>query len=253
MESTVEIIPLANLAIAFVPVLLVIALLYKWSLQASIAFYSIARMLVQLIIVGYLLVFIFESKNLWITVLILTVMISVSSWIALRTIENIRLQLFKYVFFASLVGGGSVLLLSLWLVLDLDPMFKPQYTIPLAGMIFANSMNTMSLALERLGAELTNHIDYLKARNIAFNASLIPIVNSMFAVGIVSLPGMMTGQVLSGISPLIAVRYQILVMCMIFSSCALSTALLLIITKKYFLKLNYSSDSDSREIGKGFE
>lgn len=245
MESTVEIIPLGNLAIAFIPVCFVIALLYKWSLQANTAFYSIARMLVQLIIVGYVLVFIFESENLWVTVLILTIMISVSSWIALRTIENLRMHLFKYVFISSLVGGGSVLLLTVWLVLDLDPIFKPQYTIPLAGMVFANSMNTMSLALERLGAELSNHNDFLQARNIAFNASLIPIVNSMFAVGIVSLPGMMTGQVLSGISPLIAVRYQILVMCMIFSACALSTALLLVITKKYFLELNYYSDIDN--------
>ena len=242
MAPTVEIIPLTNLAIAFIPVFLVIALLYKWSLQANTAFYSIARMLVQLIIVGYVLVFIFESEDLWITVLILSVMIAASSWIALRTIENLRMHLFKYVFVASLVGGGSVLMLTLWLVLDLQPIFKPQYTIPLAGMIFANSMNTMSLALERLGSELSNHKDYIQARNTAFNASLIPIVNSMFAVGIVSLPGMMTGQVLSCISPLIAVRYQILVMCMIFSSCALSTALLLIITKKYFLTLNYSSD-----------
>ena len=106
-------------------------------------------------------------------------------------------------------------------------------------------MNTMSLALERLGSELNNHGNYLQARNNAFNASLIPVINTMFAVGIVSLPGMMTGQVLAGISPLIAVRYQILVMCMIFSSCALSTALLLIITKKDFIKSNYSSDFDN--------
>jgi putative ABC transport system permease protein len=234
MVSTVQIIPLSNLAIAFVPVLLVIGLLYKWSLEAGTAFYSITRMLLQLIMVGYVLVFIFESENLWITILILTIMIAASSWIALRTIEDLRMQLFWYVFISSLLGGGSVLLLTVWLVLELDPIFKPQYTIPLAGMVFANSMNTISLALERLSAELNNKVEYIQARNTAFHASLIPIINTMFAVGIVSLPGMMTGQVLSGISPLIAVRYQILVMCMIFASCALSTALLLIISRKKF-------------------
>jgi len=236
MEVSVQTIPLANLAIAFIPVLLVIALLYKWSLEAGTAFYSIARMLVQLIIVGYVLVFIFESQSIWVTVLVIAIMISASSWIALRTIEHLRTQLFLHVLVSSLLGGGSVLLLTVWLVLELDPIFKPQYTVPLAGMVFANSMNTISLALERLGSELKNQVEFIQARNTAFHASLIPIVNTMFAVGIVSLPGMMTGQVLSGISPLIAVRYQILVMCMIFASCALSTALLLILSRPQFDK-----------------
>jgi len=231
MEVSIQIIPLSNLAIAFIPVLLVIAILNKWSLEAGTAFYSIARMLLQLIIVGYLLVFIFESHSAWITILVITVMISASSWIALRTVNHLRIKLFWHVLVSSLIGGGSILLLTVWLVLELDPIYKPQYTIPLAGMVFANSMNTISLALERLGSELNNQVDYIQARNTAFHASLIPIINTMFAVGIVSLPGMMTGQVLSGISPLIAVRYQILVMCMIFASCALSTALLLIISR----------------------
>ena len=231
MDISVQTIPLSNLAIAFIPVLLVVALLYKWSLEAGTAFYSIARMLVQLIIVGYVLVFIFESHSVWITMLVITIMISASSWIALRTVEHLRIKLFWHVFISSLLGGGSVLLLTVWLVLELEPVYKPQYTVPLAGMVFANSMNTISLALERLGSELKNQVKYIKARNTAFHASLIPIVNTMFAVGIVSLPGMMTGQVLSGISPLIAVRYQVLVMCMIFASCALSTAILLIIAR----------------------
>ncbi len=234
MQETVQTIPLANLAIAFIPVLLVVALLYKWSLEAGTAFYSIARMLVQLIAVGYVLIFIFESHSVWITIFVITVMVSASSWIALRSINHLRIKLFWHVFVSSFIGGGSVLLLTIWLVLELEPIYKPQYTIPLAGMIFANSMNTISLALERLGSELNNQVEYIQARNTAFHASLIPIVNTMFAVGIVSLPGMMTGQVLSGISPLIAVRYQILVMCMIFASCALSTALLLIISRKQF-------------------
>jgi len=146
----------------------------------------------------------------------------------------LRMKLFWRVLMSSFVGGGSVLLLTVWLVLELDPIYKPQYTIPLAGMVFANSMNTISLALERLGSELNNKVEYIQARNTAFHASLIPMVNTMFAVGIVSLPGMMTGQVLSGISPLIAVRYQILVMCMIFAACALSTALLLIVSRPQF-------------------
>jgi putative ABC transport system permease protein len=79
-------------------------------------------------------------------------------------------------------------------------------------------------------------VDYFEARGIALRAALIPITNSLFAVGLVSLPGMMTGQILSGISPLIAVRYQIMVMCMIFSAVGLSSSFFLILIKKKMLK-----------------
>lgn len=236
MDVTVQIIPLTNLAYAFIPVLLAIALLFKWSLQGGNALYSIVRMLVQLILVGYVLVYIFESNNVWITLAVLAMMIVASSWIALRTLEKLRIQLFGKTIIAALLGGGTVLLIVVWPVLELEPLYKPQFTIPLAGMIFANSMNTISLALERLDAEIRNGAEYLAARNTAMHAALIPIINSMFAVGLVSLPGMMTGQVLSGVSPLIAVRYQVVVMCMIFASAAFSTAIILVSGKPVFEK-----------------
>lgn len=235
MQTAVETIPLINLAIAFIPVLLAVALLYHWSLEAGTALYSIVRMLLQLLMIGYVLVFIFDSQNMWITLVVISVMIVASSWIALRSIKPLRFKLFAYVALSSLIAGGFVLLISLYYVLEIEALHAPQYTIPLAGMMFASTMNTMGLALERISAELNKNVDYNQARNIAFHASLIPVINTMFAVGIVSLPGMMTGQVLSGISPLIAVRYQVLVMCMIFSACALSAALLLIIAKKPLL------------------
>ena len=122
------------------------------------------------------------------------------------------------------MGGIFTLFLITRLVLRLEPWYLPRYMIPLAGMIFANAMNSISLAAERLEAELRQNKSYTKARNIAFGASIIPIMNSLFAVGLVSIPGMMTGQILSGISPLIAARYQIMVMCMIFGSVGISSA-----------------------------
>lgn len=109
-------------------------------------------------------------------------------------------------------------------VLDLSPWYWPRYLIPLAGMIFANAMNSVSLAAERLTAEIDRDVPYEQARSIALRASLIPKTNALLAVGLVSLPGMMTGQILSGISPLIAVRYQIMVMCMVFASAGISSA-----------------------------
>lgn len=241
VETTAELIPIHKMLIAFIPVFLVLGIMMKWSMDAKNALYSIVRMLLQLIMVGYVLVFIFASENIWITIAILIVMITASSWIALRTIPHQRKNLFLNTVLASALGGGSILLLVIWPVLELTPIYKPQFTIPLAGMIFANSMNTISLALERLESELKNNINYLKARSIALHTSLIPTINSMFAVGLVSLPGMMTGQVISGVSPLIAVRYQVIVMCMIFAASALSTVGLLIMSREHFENVKNSN------------
>jgi putative ABC transport system permease protein len=103
-------------------------------------------------------------------------------------------------------------------------------------MIFANAMNSVSLAADRLEAEIGRDVAYDHARNIAFRSSLIPITNSLFAVGLVSIPGMMTGQILSGVSPLIAARYQIMVMCMVFGAAGISSAIFLILVKADFVK-----------------
>ena len=116
----------------------------------------------------------------------------------------------------------------------LDPWYAPQSMIPIAGMIFANSMNSVSLAAERLNAEMERNVSYDVARKIALQSSLIPVINSLLAVGLVSLPGMMTGQILSGVSPLIAARYQIMVMCMILGSAGIATAYFLVLVKPVF-------------------
>jgi putative ABC transport system permease protein len=91
-------------------------------------------------------------------------------------------------------------------------------------MIFAQSMTAISLAGERYFSELDRDQPYTTARGIALKAALIPITNSLFAVGLVSLPGMMTGQILAGVDPLIAARYQIMVMAMLFGSAGISAA-----------------------------
>ena len=184
-------------------------------------------MLIQLMIIGYFLTYIFLSNDSLIVLIILTSMVFIASWIALGTVPKHRSRLLQYAFISIMIGGGLTLLLVTQFVLKLDPWYMPRYMIPMAGMIFASSMNGVSLAAERLRAELERNLNYDKAKGIALKASLIPITNSLFAVGLVSLPGMMTGQILSGISPHVAVRYQIMVMCMIFSAVGLSSYLFL--------------------------
>lgn len=236
MEQTIQTIPLFNLALTFIPVLVGLFILFRWSLNSSNALYAISRMLIQLLLIGYFLSYIFNSDSAGIILLILAVMVLASSWIALGTIPQHRATLYKYALFSICIGGGATLILVTQAVLELDPWYLPQFMIPLAGMIFANAMNSVSLAAERVQAETSRGIAFTDARDIALQASLIPIINSLFAVGLVSLPGMMTGQILSGVSPLIAVRYQIMVMCMIFGSSIISSACFLILAKSVFSK-----------------
>ena len=236
MNNSIQIIPFGNLALAFIPVLVVVVIMYKWSLNIKSAFYAISRMLVQLMVIGYFLAYIFEADSVWVVLAVVTVMVFASSWIALRTTIK-RTLLYKKTLYSVILGGGITFLLVTQAVLNLNPWYSPRYVIPLAGMIFASSMNSVSLAVERLTAEIERNVDYQQARNTALRTSLIPITNSLFAVGLVSLPGMMTGQILSGISPLVAARYQIMVMCMIFGSAGISSALFLKLVKPDFLAL----------------
>ncbi|MCG6937182.1 MAG: ABC transporter permease [Gammaproteobacteria bacterium] len=237
MNHSLQTIPLLNLSLAFIPVLITIFILYQWSLRSGNALYAISRMLVQLLLIGYLLTYIFESDSSGIVLLILFVMVFSSSWIALGTVAEKRQELFKYALVSIAFGGGFTLLLITQAVLALDPWYSAQSMIPIAGMIFANAMNSVSLATERLNAETGRGVPYDAARKIALQSSLIPVINSLFAVGLVSLPGMMTGQILSGVSPLIAARYQIMVMCMVFGAAGIATASFLVLVRHIFEKV----------------
>lgn len=226
-----NLIPFNQLALAFIPVLFTLFIMWRWSIDTAKTFHALARMLIQLLLIGFVLNSIFSSNNYWIIIAVLSIMLLAASWIALKNLPNRHSYTYAIIFFSLSVGGLFTLAIVSQAVLDTSPWFNAQVLIPIGGMIFANSMNTISLAGERFYAELNNS-SMQQARNIAFQAAMIPITNSLFAVGLVSLPGMMTGQILSGTDPLIAVRYQIMVMCMILGSGGISTALFLHLTIK---------------------
>jgi putative ABC transport system permease protein len=236
MSSTIQTIPFPNLALAFIPVLLVVGIIWRWNLGYKYSLYAVARMLIQLLLIGYVLTFIFESDHELVVLGVLAVMLFSSSWIALRTMKVSRKALYWKSLASIATGGTLILILMTQGVLSMESWYLPSTVIPLAGMIYANAMNSVSLAGERLQAEMGREASYKEARIIAFQASLIPITNSLLAVGLVSLPGMMTGQILSGVSPLIAVRYQIMVMCMIYGSAGLSSAMFLALLKSEYRK-----------------
>ncbi len=211
-------ISLSRLSIALLPVVgLLLWLAYEGhSLWSSLQ--GLARMLIQLSMIGYVLVFLFESDQAWVSLATLTVMMLAASAIAIRTAEKRPWRRYAQVLVSVLLGGGVTLAVMTVGVLNVDPWYSPRILIPLAGMTFSNCMNTLSLAIERLDASVQSDGD----PDAAVRVALIPITNSLFAVGVVSIPGMMTGQVLAGVSPLIAARYQIMIMCLIFASAGFS-------------------------------
>lgn len=231
MNQPLATIALENLALAFIPVFAVVLIMFKWSLDIKRTLHALLRMLVQLLLVGYFLSYLFKSDSAPIVLLMLMVMVFFSSWIALSNVPVNRMALLRSALIAAFIAGGSTLLVVTQGVLQLSPWYQAQTVIPLAGMIFANCMNSISLSGERFYAELARSEDYIAARKIAFHSSIIPNINALFAVGVVSLPGMMAGQILSGISPFIAARYQIMVMCMVFAAAGLAAAIFLVLIK----------------------
>ena len=228
MDTAVQNITTVGLALGFIPVAVVIIVLYRWSLNSREAFFAVVRMLIQLVLIGYVLGYIFETDSAWLVSLILIVMLTVASGIAMRPVSNRHPGLYVRVLIAIAVGAVPTLILVTQAVIDIQPWYQPRYLIPLGGMLFASAMNAVSLSAERFEAELKTGKSYTEARKSALQAALIPLINSLLAVGLVSLPGMMTGQILSGVDPLIASRYQIVVMCMIFGSSGIAATCYLV-------------------------
>ncbi len=196
-------------------------------------------MFVQLIGVGYLLIVIFENPSLWTSLLILVVMFGIATWISIRPVKQHKSILLPSAIALS-IAVVFHLFLSLIFVLNTEQWYAPRILIPLAGMYFANTMTTISLSAERYYAELSYKKSIIQARQQAFKAAMIPQINGLLAVGLVALPGMMTGQILSGVSPLIAVRYQIMIMTMLLGACGVGSALLLWQLSKKDLKTQSS-------------
>jgi putative ABC transport system permease protein len=227
MSNPIDPIPALGLLIAFIPAIIVFAIMWRWAAGVQTALYATLRMLLQLLLIGYVLVYIFDTEQPLVIALVLVVMLVAASWIAMRPLDSKSGSTYLRTLFAIGVGGVLTLALVTQFVLSVQPWFSPRHVVPLAGMIFAGCMNTVSLAAERMQAELQKGDGFEIARNSAFTAAMIPIVNSLFAVGLVTLPGMMTGQILSGVSPLIAAKYQIVVMAMLFGASGIAAALYL--------------------------
>ncbi len=153
MILAVELIPAWRLAIAFVPVAGVLTVLWCWNQRIGTSVYALTRMLIQLLIVGYVLLAIFTTEHSLVVFGVLILMAGAASWISLRTVPDQRIKLLGRAFASVGLAGGLTLAIVTQLVLELDPWFSPRFLIPLGGMIFSSCMNTVSLAAERFAAE----------------------------------------------------------------------------------------------------
>jgi putative ABC transport system permease protein len=208
------------------------------------------RAVVQLIAVGYILTFLFATSRWYLVVLALLVMLLTATKAATDRQRSARGTIFGITGLAMLVGTGLTLAYVDVIVMRLHPWYEPQYVIPLFGMIVSNAMNGAALAAERLTSEMELRRGEVEAYlalgasparaaaepvRRALVAALIPAVNGLMVVGVVALPGMMTGQILAGASPTMAVRYQILVAFMLAGAVAITaTAMVLWYRRRFF-------------------
>ena len=228
MNHSLYEIPFWRLSLAFIPLVIVVIYYGKLSLDRKTTLYATARMFLQLSAVGFVLRFLFTTDSSPLLVAVLLIMLAFASWISLHSIKEKRGQRYFRALLALSIGCIPTLAIVIFGVIDLTPWHQPKYLIPLAGMIFSNSMNALSLAAERFDKELSYGHSVEMARRTSLEAALIPLTNSFLAVGIVSFPGMMTGQILAGAEPLLAARYQIMVLAMAFGASGLSAMVYLL-------------------------
>lgn len=214
----------------------VVSLVFELGVSKKLGWASL-RTVVQLAAVGYLIEIIFDLGHWFYVLGILFVMLVVAGWTAVgqanRSFPGARLHSLSALAMASTV----TVYVAVEYVIGVEPWWRPQYLIPLVGMMLGNGLTAVTLGLDGLMDHLVARRRSIEARlaigastwkailpwmQDAIRQSMIPIINTMLIVGIVKLPGMMTGQILSGVSPMQAAGYQILIMFMIAACTALS-------------------------------
>lgn len=230
------------LTIAFALVVIAIGTSRAFRLGLELDYlWASLRTVVQLLAVGHVLLWIFDRQQLVWVLLAFAVMLASASVTAARRGDHRLPGLLASAGVSLAVGCGLTTVAVTLLVVRAEPWWAPRYFLPLAGMIVGNSMNAAALTAERLASELaarTAQIEELlalgasprqasaEAVRAAVRAGMIPMINAMATVGLVSIPGMMTGQMIAGADPSGAARYQIVVMFMLAGATTISAVLL---------------------------
>ena len=216
-----------------------LSLRFRLGLGAQLVIAAV-RTTVQLLLVGLLLKIIFDNAHPgWVALMGVVMLLAAGREVMQRQQRRFR-GAWGYGLgtLSMFISAFSVTLLVLLTVLKAEPWYEPQYSIPLLGMMLGNTMTGVALALDRLNQQVWEKREQLEARlalgqtaieavmqirRDAMRVGMIPIINAMAAAGLISLPGMMTGQILAGSPPLEAVKYQILIMFMIAAGTGFAT------------------------------
>ncbi|MGB3211878.1 MAG: iron export ABC transporter permease subunit FetB [Desulforhopalus sp.] len=230
-----DVISLSSIDLAIAASLLILlsglSMMFSLGLERKIIFFG-CRMTAQLLFIGLVLRFLFASGSFLLVLLMSTVMlVAAGREIQARQKRKIiGLSGYLISIGAMFVSSFSVTLLALLVIIRVEPWYTPQYAIPLLGMLLGNTMTGISLAMDRMTDQLYGRRDEVEQRLLlgqtwqeasrdvrsdCMRTGMMPIINSMAAAGLVSLPGMMTGQILGGTPPVEAVKYQILIMFLI--------------------------------------
>ncbi|WP_138431032.1 ABC transporter permease [Fodinibius saliphilus] len=224
---------------------------YKTGLNKKLLI-ACLRMVLQLLFVGYYLEYLFEYDNPWINSAWIFIMVLVADFATIdRSDLKRKTSTLIPIFGATLLGIIVIDLFFLEIVIQLPKLLAAQYTIPITGMVLGNCLRSNVIGINAFYYSLAEHKEryqfYLSTgarRNEALKPfiskalqkSANPTLASMATIGLVSLPGMMTGQILSGSSPLIAIKYQIMIMVAIFSGTILSVFLGILFTNQMAFK-----------------
>ena len=198
------------------------------------------RTAVQLTLIGLVLKTLFANASLgWVTLLAFVMLLIAGREVMMRQERRFR-GWWGYAAgtLSMFLSSFAITLFALIVILGEDPWYAPQYAIPLLGMLLGNTMSGIAIAMDRLTHAAWEQRDIIEARLMlgergdaaisdyrrqAVRSGMIPIINAMAAAGVVSLPGMMTGQILAGAPPVEAVKYQILIMFLIAAGTGLGT------------------------------
>lgn len=210
------------------------------------------RMVLQLLFVGYYLEYLFAYDNPWVNAAWILVMVAVADFATVdRSNLSQKASVLVPIFGATFLGIIVINFFFLEAVIQLPKLLAAQYTIPITGMVLGNCLRSNVIGINAFYYSLDEHKEryqfYLSCGatrsealapfiSEALQKSANPTLASMATIGLVSLPGMMTGQILSGSSPLIAIKYQIMIMVAIFSGTILSVFLGILFTNRFVFK-----------------
>jgi putative ABC transport system permease protein len=251
MNDTVMNLSVLQLSIAYIFVLLLLVIFKSRGIkrEKQILIAS-TRMTIQLTLMGYVLMFVFNNPSWWLTSLMITIMITFAIYNSINGVKTkMSKELKKIIAFSMICGALATSAFFIVVILQVRPWFNPQYFIPITGMIIGNSMTGIALGGNKLCSDIEDKrveienslmlgaspvVATREIVNNAFDSAILPTMNNMLTMGIVSLPGMMTGQILSGTFPLTAIKYQIGIMLAILGSTALATVLFVTLGYKTF-------------------